>query len=131
MTPFPSRDSCYQFPWGPLQPTDPSFYPYWDLWNPYGSRLDLQESYSLLSHQPVPLVYEEEEVEVDLQVPMVLTGTSASSPDKAITHSPSLPDDHPQYQELLQKVAIDLQIPLEEIQDPHRRLLASFGLGTE
>lgn len=66
-----------------------------------------EESYcSSPSRQPVTLVYKEEEVELDPQVPTILTGASSSSPDNVvIPSSPSPPDGHCQYQKLLQRVA--------------------------
>lgn len=65
-----------------------------------------------------------EEEELDPAVPLVPTGISASSHDEAITlASPSLPDDHKQFPDLLRKVADMLQIPLEEIQEKPHKLL--------
>lgn len=49
---------------------------------------------------------------------------SSSLPDEAISSSSaSLPEDHRQYQELLQRVAIELQIPLQEFHDMQYKLM--------
>lgn len=58
------------------------------------------------------------EIELNLQV---LTGVSTSSPDEVMASTlPSPPDEHRQYQELLQRVTNDMQSPLEDIKDtPH------------
>ncbi|EMP41002.1 Protein phosphatase 1 regulatory subunit 12B [Chelonia mydas] len=49
---------------------------------------------------------------------------SSSLPDEAISSSSaSLPEDHRQYQELLQRVAIELQIPLQEFHDVQYKLM--------
>lgn len=64
---------------------------------------------------------QEEDDEPDQVVP---TSISSSSPDEAIApYSPFLPDDHRQYQQLLQRVAAELQIPLEDVQDTQHKLL--------
>lgn len=64
---------------------------------------------------------EDEEIE---PYPLVSNGMSSSSLDKKVTPSSPCPsDDHKQYQELLQRVAIELKIPLEEVQDTQRDLL--------
>lgn len=55
----------------------------------------------------------EEEVKPDLPVSM---GVSSSSPDEAIApSSPSPPDDHRQYQELLQRIVVEVHISLEDV----------------
>lgn len=50
-------------------------------------------------------------------VSLVLTGVSSSVNDTVMPLPCCLPDDHWQYQDLLQRVASDLQTPLEEIKD--------------
>lgn len=58
--------------------------------------------------------------------PLVST-VASSSPDEAlIPASLSPPDDHRQYQELLQQGAMDLGILLEEIQNMQYQLLDIF-----
>lgn len=51
-------------------------------------------------------------------------GVSSSLPEEAVsTSSLSLPEYHRQYQELLQRVAAELEVPLEEVSDRQCRLL--------
>ncbi|EMP37676.1 Methionine synthase reductase [Chelonia mydas] len=59
-------------------------------------------------------VYKKEMEEPDAQVPTVPTVVSSSSLDEAVTLLPSPLDNHCWYQELLERVASDVQIPLEE-----------------
>lgn len=71
------------------------------------------------------LEYKSEEMELA----QVLMDVSSSSPDEAITPlSPSPPDDHRQYQELLQRVVTEFGIPFKEVQDTQYRLLDIFQL---
>lgn len=65
---------------------------------------------------------EGEEYESDLAVLLVLVRGSLSSPDEAVAPVPPSPPDHPrQFQELLHGIAEELQIPLEEVQDPKHK----------
>ncbi|KAH1171820.1 hypothetical protein KIL84_007438 [Mauremys mutica] len=79
---------------------------------------------SSTSHHPVPSVYMEEEPELEPQVPIVPTRACSSSLDDIVNpSSPSPLNEYYQNQELLQRVANDLQIPLEKIKDLQRWLL--------
>lgn len=52
------------------------------------------------------------------------TSDDTLSPDDTVIPSlPSAPDDHCQYQEVLQMVTNNLEIPLKEVQDPQHWLL--------
>lgn len=90
-------------------------------WDHYSRCLaSLQESYCASSScQPVPLVYEEEAVELVMLVP----AGAASSLDNAVILLPSCqPNEHWRYQDLLQWVADYLQISLEKVRDPQHHL---------
>lgn len=52
------------------------------------------------------------------------TTISSSSPDEALMPPPpSTADDFRQFQDLVKRVADSLQIPLEEVREPQRKLL--------
>lgn len=69
-------------------------------------------------HPSDPLKYEEEDVDPHLQVLMVLTEISSSSPVKTVTPSSPPPRvNQRQHQELLQNIANDLEVSLEDVQD--------------
>ncbi|KAH1177869.1 hypothetical protein KIL84_011571 [Mauremys mutica] len=73
-------------------------------------------------------MYEEEEGEVEPEPPVLLVPmVASSSPDEAIIPtSLSLSDDHHEYQELLQRMVMDLALLLEEVQDSQHQLLDIF-----
>lgn len=62
-------------------------------------------------------MHKEEEVELDPQVRTVPMDGPSLFLVETVTPLQFLPNDHQQYQELLQSVANDLQIALEEVKD--------------
>lgn len=99
---------------------DHAFWPYWKRWDLYYTfPAAFQGSYRAShTHQPAPSVYEEEDVE---PVALVPTGATSSLAE-AVIHLLLSPPDDQQYHEHLQRVATNLHILLEEVQDPQHLL---------
>ncbi|EMP35905.1 Serine-protein kinase ATM [Chelonia mydas] len=93
----------------------------WDPYSRHPGSTHATHHTTLMQHLHSQLEHEIEEIEPDPQVPI---GVSSSLPEAAVApSSPSPPGDHRQYRELLQRVAYDLHIPIEEIQDIQHCLL--------
>lgn len=96
---------------GSLLLVDPPYWQYCGLWEPYLRHPEsvLESCLPSPGHmQLTPYEYSEKEGEPD---PTVLGAMSASSPDELVTLSSlSPPDEFKQYQNLMHKVAAEIQI---------------------
>ncbi|CAM2111897.1 unnamed protein product [Caretta caretta] len=104
----------------PAVASTPAFWHHWPTWDPYRCPYPLSlASYKPTSAPPLaPLVLDQEEdLALDPTLLVLLTPMAGfSSLDKTlIPPTLSSPDYHHQYQELLQRMALDLGNPLEEV----------------